>query len=259
MHVSEDSVATNYNSAGTTIMELIYGDNYLSPGGESASAALASFGQIAPGEQVLDAGSGLGGAAFYLAKQLGCVVCGIDVLAENVTSASERAQANGIADKVSFVCGDATTLPFTDHSYSVVWGQDAWCHIEDKSTLVQEFSRVLKKDGKLVFSDWLLGRPADSRNEAIRRITASPFMAEMQGYEDYLGRHGFKLTDHADGSAAFVERYRAILTRLRALEASLCERFPTRVYEKVLSKQTAVFEGFECGDLRFGSFVARRV
>ena len=240
-------------------MELIYGDNYLSPGGESATTALASFGQIAKGERVLDAGSGLGGAAFYLAKQFDCIVHGIDVLAETVESAADRARANGLADQVSFVCGDATNLPFADQQYSVVWGQDAWCHIDDKSKLTQEFARVLTADGKLVFSDWLLGSPPSGRNKSIRRVTASPGMADLPGYREILQHSGFALTDYADGSAAFVEQYRAILARLQTLKESLSERFSTRVYEKVLLKQSAVLQGFETGDLSFGSFVAQRV
>jgi len=256
--VNEDSVATNYNSVGASIMELIYGNHYLSPGGESATATLATFGRIERGAKVLDVGSGLGGAAFYLARQLDCVVQGIDIVAETVEGALQRASDSGLADQVRFVCGDATTLPFTDRTYSVIWGQDAWCHIDDKDKLAQEFARVLTADGKLVFSDWLLGEPAGEMNESIRRVTASPFMADVHSYEQILQRHGFEVTDYADNSVAFTQQYLGIIERLRDSAETLRERFSDRVFDKVLSKQEAVLGAFESGALKFGLFVAQR-
>jgi len=59
----------------------------------------------------------------------------------------------------------------------------------------------------------------------------------------------FMLTTYVDECAALVERNRAILVKLQTLEESLCERFSTRVYGKVHSKQNAVLQGFESGVL----------
>ena len=46
-----------------------------------------------PGVRVLDVGSGIGGAAFHLAKKYGAKVTGIDLAEEMVAVAHEQARA----------------------------------------------------------------------------------------------------------------------------------------------------------------------
>ncbi len=59
----------------------------------------------------------------------------------------------GLADRVDFVQGDATRMPFPDASFDRVFGQEAWVHIADKAALVGEIRRVLVPGGVLAFTD----------------------------------------------------------------------------------------------------------
>ncbi len=256
--MTQDSVTTNYNAAGTIVMERIYGANYLSPGGAAATAALATLGEIGQGLRVLDAGSGIGGAAFYLASQHQCQVQGIDLMPDNVAIAAQRAQAQNLAGQVNFECGDATTLNFPDSHFDLIWGQDAWCHITDKARLLTEFARVVVPGGKLVFSDWLTSEPQSKANEAARQVTASPNMADAETYKALLTAAGFNIHSFQDRSTEFTQNYRAIVDRLLALESELREQFSQKLFDVVSSKQRQVLAAFEDRTLAAASIVAVR-
>jgi len=254
--MNPDSVTTNYNNVGTSILEMIYANDYLSPGGVSATKSLAELGGISSGQQVLDVGSGLGGAAFYLAEQLDCTVQGIDLMESNVVSANRRADDRGLKGRVNFVCADATSLPFEDAQFEVVWGQDAWCHVDDKARLISECKRVVMDNGTLMFSDWLLADPADVANDEIKRVTASPNMGDLDTYPKLLEDQGFELEKYVEQSSDFITRYRDVVSRLRGIESELCEQFGRKVFEIVLAKQEYVFDAFASGSLVTGYFVA---
>jgi cyclopropane-fatty-acyl-phospholipid synthase len=57
---------------------------------------------LAPGQRVLDIGSGWGGLGLYLAKSAACKVTGITLSAEQLKISNERAAREGLARSVSF-------------------------------------------------------------------------------------------------------------------------------------------------------------
>lgn len=68
---------------------------------------LAAAVDAAAGDTVLDAGCGVGTAAFCLMKRVpGCRVTGIDIASGLVALALENAQQNGVVDRARFVQGD---------------------------------------------------------------------------------------------------------------------------------------------------------
>lgn len=252
-----DSVGRNYSDVGTIVMESIYGDNFLSPGGVEASAALAAFADMTPGQQVLDVGSGLGGAAFYLAKQLNCEVQGIELMAGNVAEATARARQHRLESRVRFITGNAISLPWPAASFDVVWGQDAWCHIDARDTLLAGIACVLRPGGHIVFSDWLLRDARGTDSDAIRDVTASPQMGTADAYRALLVSNGFELKRHADLSEVTLERYRKVMHQLQEISPRLRSRFGDRVIDIVTDKQSFVMECFERGSLTVNAFVAK--
>lgn len=239
-------------------MEMIYAENYLSPGGPDTTKTLIELGDVADGLHALDIGSGLGGAAFYLAASKGCSVQGIDLMDANVAEANRRAALNGLSDKVEFVTADATDLPYKDETFSLVWGQDAWCHVEDKRALVAEARRVLAPGGLILFSDWLLRDWHSADADEVRRVTASPGIADAEMYLRLLDEFGFVLEAHSDTTDRVAAGYVEVLERLRGFERDLCTRFGRKVFEIVLSKQQMVADAFFGGLLGTGAFAARK-
>lgn len=254
--MTQHSITKNYSAAGSAIMEMIYGDDYLSPGGIPSTETLAELGNLTHSQRILDIGSGIGGAAFHLAAKRNCKVQGIDLIESNVLVANRRASERGLSDRVNFVCADATALPFASDSFDIVWGQEAWCHVEDKETLMSESARVLVGGGKLVFSDWLLSDPASPDNEEARSVTASPNMGDLESYLQLMQNERFTLESYVDGSEVFILRYQEVLKKLVSMEAKICQEFGVKVFEIVLSKQKFVLQAFQNETMVFGSFVA---
>jgi cyclopropane-fatty-acyl-phospholipid synthase len=67
---------------------------------------LAAKLRLAPGERVLDIGSGWGGLALYLARTCGCEVVGITLSEEQLKASRLRAERAGLADRVRFELRD---------------------------------------------------------------------------------------------------------------------------------------------------------
>jgi cyclopropane-fatty-acyl-phospholipid synthase len=67
---------------------------------------LAAKLRLAPGQRVLDIGSGWGGLALYLARICGCEVVGITLSEEQLKASRQRAERAGMADRVRFELRD---------------------------------------------------------------------------------------------------------------------------------------------------------
>jgi SAM-dependent methyltransferase len=130
-------------------------------GGLPATMRLAELAGAGPGTLALDAGSGLGGPARYLAKTTGCRVTGVDLSPSYVALATMLAERTGLAGSVTFQAGDLLALPFPAEHFDLVWTQHVAMNITDRAALYRGFRRVLKPAGQLALHDvlWADGKP----------------------------------------------------------------------------------------------------
>ena len=105
-----------------------------------------------PGQRLLDVGCGNGAAPIHLAKTLGLAVTGVDVDVEQIeaAAATRKRQAG-----VRFVAADATSLPFADGEFDLVYTNKTTHHIRDWQRALAEMTRVLKPGGYLLYSDFV--------------------------------------------------------------------------------------------------------
>ena len=121
--------------------------------GLPATVEMARWAQIAPGSEVLDAGSGFGGPSRYLADTVGCRVTGVDLAPSFVAVAQLLAERAGLSERVHYEVGDITALPFADARFDLVWTQHVVMNITDRAGVYRQFRRVLKPQGRLLFYD----------------------------------------------------------------------------------------------------------
>jgi len=126
-------------------------------GGRKATLELARQLDLDATQQVLDIGSGLGGASRCLAREFGCRVTGIDLSQEYCQVASGFTERLGLQAAVSYRHGSALDLPFADASFDLLWTQHASMNIADKPRLYAEMRRVLIPGGRLAIYDILAG------------------------------------------------------------------------------------------------------
>jgi SAM-dependent methyltransferase len=125
--------------------------------GRSATLELARAARVDPTKRVLDVGSGIGGTSRCLAREFGCHVTGIDLTDEYCSAAALLSERIGLAELVDYRQGDATSLPFPDASFDIVWTEHVAMNIPDKPRLYGEMHRVLKPGGTLAIYDILAG------------------------------------------------------------------------------------------------------
>ena len=111
---------------------------------------------ICENDHVVDAGCGVGGTAFYLARKHGCAVTGVNLSRKQLAIANERAREVDFGDRVRFEYADCSrSLPFADNSVDAVVNIESACHYSDRGTFAREVHRVLKPGGWIVASDCL--------------------------------------------------------------------------------------------------------
>jgi len=104
---------------------------------------------LAP-KRILEVGSGSGDTAIVLAEAFPAAqVVGVDLSEHMVAIAAERATAAGVAERISFVTGDAARLPCADGEFDVVLSQDTLHLLDDPLPMLEECARVLKPAGRL--------------------------------------------------------------------------------------------------------------
>jgi SAM-dependent methyltransferase len=118
------------------------------------------------GSRVLDAGSGMGRVATYLAKHFGYRVEGIDLLDFNVLEAKRYAAKYGVNGLTNFQVGDYTELPFENNSLDAVYTIETFVHTPDVMGSHREFLRVLKPGGKLVHFEYSITPLQEMTQEA---------------------------------------------------------------------------------------------
>lgn len=122
-------------------------------GGLAQTEAHAALVEIAADMDVLDIGCGIGGPARYFATEFGCRVTGIDLTEEYIEAARILTDKVGLADRVTFDCGNATELPYDDGAFDLAWALNVTMNIEDRAGLYAEIHRVLKPGGKIGISE----------------------------------------------------------------------------------------------------------
>jgi len=115
---------------------------------------------LAPGEKVVDIGSGGGFDSFIAAGQVGPdgQVVGIDMTAEMLDKSRQTATALGLGH-VQFRDGLAEAIPLEDSWADVVISNGVINLCADKQAVFAEIFRVLRPGGRLQFADIANGRP----------------------------------------------------------------------------------------------------
>jgi len=129
--------------------------------GRIATAQLADLAEITPGDEVLDAGSGIGGTARYVAERCRCHVVAVDLTEEYCATARWLNQLAGLDDRICVRQADVTDLPFDDATFTVMFSQHVQMNVTDKALLYAEARRVLADGGRLAMWDIVAGEDGE--------------------------------------------------------------------------------------------------
>jgi SAM-dependent methyltransferase len=125
--------------------------------GRIATGQLVDLAGITSADEVLDAGSGIGGTARFVADRYGNHVTAVDLTDEYCDTNGWLNRLVGLDGRISVRQADVTALPFADNIFQVAISQHVQMNVADKARLYSEARRVLASGGRLAMWDITLG------------------------------------------------------------------------------------------------------
>uniref|UniRef100_A0AAY5EBT5 phosphoethanolamine N-methyltransferase n=1 Tax=Electrophorus electricus TaxID=8005 RepID=A0AAY5EBT5_ELEEL len=243
-----------YSRKGILRYEKMFGSGYVSTGGPSTTKEFVDLLNLRPGQKVLDVGCGIGGGDFYMAKNFGVEVLGMDLSANMVQIAMERAvQENAPLVRIS------ATRTFTPlQSFDVVYSRDTILHISDKLELFRKFHTWLKPGGKVLISDYCCGQKPWTPSFQDYVNQRGYILYTPQNYGKVLEEAGFSDVRAEDRTAQFIEVIKDELKRAERIKDEFIQEFSREDYEAVVNGWTEKLQRCEAGDQRWGLFYATR-
>lgn len=211
----------------------------------------------------IDVGCGLGGpATVVLAEAPSVRVIGVNRSVPQVLAARERARQLGLADRLTFLEGDAQAIPVPPGSASGVYAIETALHYPDKAAFLASAFAALRPGGVLAMTD-LVWRPGPHalRTEATFRLGVWMYAARLWStsrWEEEARRVGFVDTATRDVSEPtlgllprWAERYRAHHQGLRA-------RYPAPVLHLAVATLERLYEARASGPVGYAVVTARK-
>ena len=142
---------------------------------------------LSPSSRLLDLACGSGRPTLRIAQKTGCRISGLDLHTEGIASAQANAKELGCEGRADFREGDAAVrLPFTESSFDAVMCIDAINHLSDRPRVLKEWCRVLKPDGRLLFTDPIVLTGAITNEEIAIRASIGLFVFAPPGLDESL-------------------------------------------------------------------------
>ena len=251
-----------YGGAEGDLWELIMGQQ-IHIGGFKSSMDLARRAGIGKGMKGVDLCCCNGAGMRFLTRFIGVAsMRGVDATKAVVERGQQRCKAEGLDGQISFTLADVTDSGLPAGSADFIWGEDAWCYVEDKTKLIAEAARIVKPGGTMAFTDWVEGPAGLSAQEAERflKFMKFPNVQDIAGYSALLKAHGcqVKVAEDTGLFAKYVDLYLQMLDMQLTYDALKIIGFDTALMG-MLAGEMVFMQGLaHAGKIAQGMFVARK-
>ena len=256
------TVRNRYDARNVHIMESVYGEGFLSPGGAEEVARIVAPLRLARAE-VLDLGCGLGGASIALARDPGAGhVTGVDIDPALLERAASLVAGAGLDARVTLRAIRPGALPFAGGRFDLVYAGAVTCHVEALRPFFAEVMRVLRPGACFTGAEWFTGRDAGAFaqwDDLLRAQGLDFHFVTRDAFREVLASAGFEavsFTDRSDAMAALAAR---ALARVQGevreeIEHTLGAEGRAAFARWAASRATALGRG----GIHYGHFRARR-
>jgi len=250
-----------YNKNGILRYEMIFGETYVSTGGQETTTKFCNDLELKSDMRMLDVGCGIGGSAFYVARKYGVLVNGIDLSQNMIDIANERRDemSAGVKHRVQFHVEDATCMKYPANFYDIVYSRDTILHIEDKESLFRKFLHCLKPGGILLITDYCRGDqdPSKQFKEYVKQRGYN--LLTVKDYGATLERAGFGDVEAKDNTDYFIEILKSELSRYKPKKADVLKRFSEADYTAICDGWKEKIDRCGTGDQVWGYFKAQKM
>ena len=152
---------------------------------------------LAPERRALEVACGSGGVTLRMARETGATCIGVDINAHGINSANALAAASGLAGQLTFdIVNAGIRLPFQDAEFDAVFCNDAILHLPDRLRVLEDWYRILKPGGRVLFTDPIIVTGQLTHEEIRSRSSIGFFVFTPLGTnEQLLERAGFRLLE----------------------------------------------------------------
>jgi SAM-dependent methyltransferase len=193
IHLSD--VQAVYSGPEGRLWELLMGEQ-IHIGGFQSSMDLADRAGIGEDWSGVDLCCATGaGMRFLVRFRKVAHMMGVDATRAVLELGRKRCTEEGLADRISFLEANVCSSGIPDARFDFVWGEDAWCYVEDKAKLIAEAVRLVKPRGLVAFTDWMEGPAGLTTDEATRYLTFMKFpnVLSLNEYTSLLQSNGCKV------------------------------------------------------------------
>lgn len=166
--------------------------------------------ELRSGKTALEVACGSGGVTCRMAADTGAVCVGIDINPFALEAAARRER--GHSPRVSFSAADAgRRLPFRNDSFDAIFCNDSINHFPGRANVLREWHRVLRPEGRLLFTDPIVVTGQLTKDEIRARSSIGFFLFTPVGEnERLLSETGFvvhEVRDVTDAVASVSRRW----------------------------------------------------
>ena len=167
---------------------------------------------------LLEVACGSGGVTCRIARDTGAACVGVDINARGIEAATGLAARDGLSSRVSFQAADASRrLPFSDGSFDAVLCNDSINHLPDRATVLQDWHRILRPGGRILFTDPIVVTGQLSNEEIRVRSSIGFFLFTPVGCNERLIEHSglslLEVRDATEAVASVSDRWRTARAR----------------------------------------------
>ena len=210
---------SQYTADAIDHYELVFGKDFISPGGRAMAAELIGQLGLKPGQRVLDVGCGVGGSAFLMAKDYGVQVDGIDLSKNMLERARRKRSVYGLDQQVELEYGDCLAID-RPGQYDAVYSRDVFLHIADKSRLFKVLLDALRPGGRILFTDYCCSQPPWSESFTDYVKQRGYTLHALADYVELVEQAGFETVQGVDFTNRFEQILEKDIENIRQLELS---------------------------------------
>ena len=260
IHLSD--VQAVYSGPEGRLWELLMGEQ-IHIGGFESSMDLAQRAGIGAGGSGVDLCCALGaGMRFLVRFRKVSHMTGVDATRAMLELGRKRCADEGLADRISFVEANVCASEIPDARFNFVWGEDAWCYVEDKAKLMAEAARVIKPRGKIAFTDWMEGPAGLSNEEAARFLGFMKFpnVLTLGEYQSLLEANccSVRVTQDTGRFAASVSLYLDMIEKQLAFDALKIIGFDLALSQSLVGEMRFIQSLAQAGKIIQGLIVAEK-
>lgn len=252
-----------YGGPEGRIWELIMG-RQIHIGGFVSSMDLAAKAGIAKGSRGADFCCCSGEGMRFLVRFCGAgSMTGVDATGAVLEQCRLRCREEGLCEKITCIQADVCKTGLPSGSFDFVWGEDAWCYVEDKNALVREAARILRPGGTIAFTDWVEGPAGLSDSEAKRFMAFMKFptLEDMPGYRKTLEAHGFKINgaENTGRFGPYMDLYLDMVSKQLTFDVLRIIGYDQALLQAMAAEMEFMRTLAHAGKIAQGLFVARKL